>query len=84
MDSWVSQQLVRFASTDYGDSVVAADDLLKAMEESYLPALKKNKHVRFCLCAQRLVRGCSVGGVPAAEYDALGLLLPPPSPRASY
>ena len=45
VETWISQQLVRFASTDYGDSVVAAEDLLKAMEETYNPALKKNKVV---------------------------------------
>jgi hypothetical protein len=70
VDSWLSQQLVRFASTDFGDSVVAADDLLKNLEETYEPALRKNKSV----CASLGVRGaCACWGFSQPW-------VPPPAP----
>ena len=70
VETWISQQLVRFASTDYGDSVVAAEDLLKAMEETYNPALKKNKGVRG--------HGCANGGGGSVGRRCLSAVLAVP------
>jgi hypothetical protein len=60
VETWASQQITRFSAGDYGGSVVAADDLLKAFNEEYLPALKRHKQVR-----QRCVAhaGCYAAGV---------------------